>query len=151
MCLGSADRMGSRVRNLFPGLFLMLPAPWHLCPPRLQLPGSTAPAQTPIASGGGSRRGWAGLGSAQGHREAWGSRAAVGTSPRSWLCPEEMALGERRCHAHAERRLDKGCAWEVCSVNWVGIFCLPHLQPLPPHSCLGGPLGSSQSRGSLAP
>ena len=91
-----------------------------------------------------------GWGPAQGHGGARDGCAAVGTSPLSWLCPKEMALGEHRCHAHAERRADKGCAWEVCSVNWVGIFCLPHSQPLPPPAAWG-PLGYSQSRGSLTP
>lgn len=81
-----------------------------------------------------------GWGPAQGH-----GAARVGRAVASWLCPEEMALGECRCHADAERRADKGCAWEVCLVNWVGILCLPHSQPLlhhpPAPAAAWGPLG----------
>lgn len=156
-CPSLAARTGSGVKNLFPGLFPVLPSQRHprqTCPPpvcvRRHRLGAQDQPRWPwhrAVTAGEAGLGW---GPAQGRGGAWGGCAAAGTSPLSWLCPEEMALGERRCHAHAERRADKGCAWEVCSVNRVGIFCLPHSQPLPPPAARG-PLGSSQSRGSLTP
>lgn len=118
----------TRVRNLFFGPVLVSPVP--LVSPRA--------GQHCL----GTRLGrWHGA-------VLWGGRAGLGAvQGLRWPCPEEMARGECRCHVHTERQRHKSCSWEVCSVNRVGIFSLPHSQPLPPPAAWG-PLGCSQGRGS---
>lgn len=40
--------------------------------------------------------------------DSWRGRAGLGTAlGLCWLCPEEMARGECRCHVHAERQRTK--------------------------------------------
>lgn len=83
MCLVRAS-----VRNLFPGPVLVAPVPHVSLWARQHCPGARISPRHQAVTPGEAGPGW-------------------GRQGLCWLCPEEMARGECRCHVHAERQRTK--------------------------------------------
>lgn len=96
MCLAHAGRMGSGFRNLFPGLFLPLPAPWHLrhtCPPPLCLRGYGSMAgESRISPDARSIRGWDGDRHRDTEQHGLAVPSPLGSVRRKWLWANAVAM-----------------------------------------------------------
>lgn len=95
---------------------------------------------------GEARLGWGlarGRGGARGGCATAGTRSSLGSARRKWLGASAVAMHTLK---GGGQRLRLGSLFGES--GW--IFCLPHSQPFPPPAAWG-PLGYSQSRGSLMP